>query len=51
VQAEAIAPDVMTTLLREAITARLDEDVFADMLADEHEQRTRLLARLDGKVR
>jgi hypothetical protein len=51
VQAEAIAPDEMAAILREAITSRLDEDLYADMLANEHEQRTRLLARLDGKVR
>jgi hypothetical protein len=48
VQAEAIAPDVMTALLRQAIAARLDGDVFASMSADEERQRSRLLTRFDG---
>ena len=49
VQAEAIAPDRMIALLREAITARLDEDVFADLLADEARQRSSLLAPFDAE--
>jgi hypothetical protein len=47
VQAEAIAPDVMTALLRDAVTARLASDVFDGMLANEKEQRSRLLATFD----
>jgi hypothetical protein len=50
VQAEAIAPDQMTALVREAIAARLDEDVFASMSAEEKRQRSRLLAALDGRA-
>ncbi len=44
VQAEAIAPDRMTAILRDAIRSRLDGDVFADVLADERRQRSGLLA-------
>jgi hypothetical protein len=50
VQAEAIAPDLMTALVRDAIVARLDSDTFADLRADEEKQRSRLLATLDGRV-
>jgi hypothetical protein len=47
VQAEAIPPDVMAAILREAIMSRLDQDARADVLAKEQEQLARLLRRLD----
>ena len=48
VQAEAIAPDVLTQLLREAITARRDRTITRSVFARETDMRTELLARLGG---
>jgi hypothetical protein len=46
VQAEAIAPDLMTAILRDSITSLLDGEAFADVLAREAEQRSHALAHL-----
>jgi hypothetical protein len=48
VQCEAIAPDVLSGILRNAITARRDYDVVADMLALEADMRAALVAKVGG---
>jgi len=48
VQCEAIAPDVLSGILRDAITARRDYDAAADMLALEADFRDVLVAKLGG---
>lgn len=48
VQCEAIAPDMLATILRDAIQARRDPDGAADLLALEAEYRTALVAKLEG---
>jgi len=49
VQCEAIAPDVLSGILRDAITARRDYDAAADMLALEADFRDVLVAKLGGE--
>lgn len=46
VQCEAIAPDVQSDVLRDAIEARRDRDTAADVLALEAEMRAALVAKL-----
>lgn len=48
VQCEAIAPDVLTVILRDAIEARRDSETAADVLRVEADMRAGLLARLGG---
>ena len=48
VQCEAIAPDVLSGILRDAITARRDYDAAADVLALEADFRAALVAKLGG---
>lgn len=48
VQCEAIAPDVLAAILRDAIEARRDADTAAGLLAREAEYRRDLLAMLGG---
>ena len=48
VQCEAIAPDVLAGILRDAIEARRDRDAAADVLALEAEMRAALVAKLGG---
>lgn len=45
-QAEAIAPGMLASLLREAIQARQNHDVRQDVLRREAEERAALLMRL-----
>lgn len=47
-QLEAIPPDVLQDMVREAITSRRDPDIEAELLAKEAEIRNRLRARLGG---
>ena len=47
-QCEAIAPDVLSGILRDAITARRDYDAAADVLALEADFRAALVAKLGG---
>ncbi|MET9428422.1 MULTISPECIES: hypothetical protein [unclassified Streptomyces] len=47
-QAEAIPPDVLAALVREAITRRRDDDVLAAVLAREEAERRMLLDQLGG---
>lgn len=47
VQAEAIAPDVLVRIVREAIEARINPVVLATTLAREQRDRERLMANLD----
>jgi heme-degrading monooxygenase HmoA len=48
VQAEAIAPDVLTQILRAAIEARRDRTITKSVLVQETDMRIALLARLSG---
>lgn len=48
VQAEAIPPDVLSAIVREAIASRQNADILAETLEREEEQRNRLLRRVDG---
>ena len=48
VQCEAIAPDVLAGILRDAIEARRDRDAAANVLALEAEMRAALVAKLGG---
>ncbi len=48
VQCEAIAPDVLSGILRDAITARRDHDAAAEVLALEADMRAELVAGLGG---
>ncbi len=49
-QAEAIPPDVLAGIVRDAIESRLDLDALADVRAAEQRDRARLLAAF-AKVR
>lgn len=48
VQCEAIAPDVLSGILRDAITARRDDDTAAYLLSLEADMRESLVANLEG---
>ena len=48
VQCEAIAPDTLADILRDAIEDRRDMEVLSDVLAMEGEMRADLIARLGG---
>jgi hypothetical protein len=48
VQCEAIAPDVLSRLLQDAIEARREPDIALDVLEHEARYRDTLLARLEG---
>ena len=50
VQAEAIPPDVLSEIVREAITSRQDLETRAWMLGQEAEERATLLVRLGGSA-
>jgi hypothetical protein len=45
-QAEAIPPDVLTDIVREAIESRLDHDAYQDVLEREEQTRRELIERL-----
>jgi len=49
VQCEAIAPDVLSGILRDAITARRDYDAAAEVMALEADFRDSLVAKLGGE--
>lgn len=49
VQAEAIPPDVLSRLVRDAIEARQDARIMRDLLAHEAEARAELLERFGGE--
>jgi len=46
-QAEALPPDVLATIIRDAIEERLDADQYEQMLTDEDETRQDLIDRLE----
>lgn len=46
VQAEAIPPDVLSRIVRDAVEARQDGDIRDDLLEREEDERAKLLARL-----
>jgi hypothetical protein len=47
-QAEALPPDLLARIVRDAITAELDLDVLDAVLDQEDEERTKLLKHLEG---
>jgi hypothetical protein len=47
-QVEALAPDVLANILREAIEGRIDHDIYQRVLRREQRERRKLLSKLKG---